>query len=60
MIGGTYTDTTYPHPNKEWISKKMWCLITEAADVMTCFKGFPESFSKNLDAWQEIYDSSEP
>ncbi|CAD8115295.1 unnamed protein product [Paramecium sonneborni] len=60
MVGGTYTDPTYPQPQQEWVSKKMWCLVTEAADTLPFFKGFPESFSKNLIDWQEIYDSSEP
>ena len=51
MVGGTYTDPTYNQPQAEWISKKMWCLITEAADMIGCFKGLPESFTKNLEVW---------
>lgn len=48
MVGGTYTDPTIPKPEVEWISKKMWCLLTEAADVLPSFKGLPQSIAANI------------
>ena len=60
MVGGTYSDPTVPIPHKDWISKKMWCTLCEANDVLPPFKGFIDSFITNIDKWQELYDSPEP
>ena len=51
MVGGTYSDPTVPIPHKDWISKKMWCTLCEANDVLPPFKGFIDSFITNIDKW---------
>jgi len=41
MVGGTYSDPPIPKPDADWMSKKMWCLLCEASDTMSPFKGLP-------------------
>ncbi|TPX33936.1 hypothetical protein SeMB42_g07413 [Synchytrium endobioticum] len=48
-----------PNPAPTWLSEKSWGEIVRLS-AMPSFKGFASSFSEKIDAWKEIYESTEP
>lgn len=58
MVGGVSTETSIPKPDDEWISKKMWCLISEATDELPAFTNWATNFKPA--EWKHIFDSSSP
>ena len=58
MVGGTYVEPTVPQPPDVWISKKMWCTVCEAPDVIPALKNWASNFKAK--DWKHIYDAADP
>lgn len=46
-------------PESSWLESNVWSDLCSLAGVKQ-FRSLPESFAKNLSAWQEVFESSDP
>ena len=48
-----------PNPAPAWLSEKSWGEIVRLS-AMPSFKGFADSVHDNIEAWRDVYESTEP
>lgn len=58
MIGGTYTDTIYPCPER--LDKKKWLAAVELSENEPSFVNFHNHIKENLEMWEMYFESDEP
>ncbi|GAB1601341.1 dynein heavy chain 12, axonemal-like isoform X2 [Argonauta hians] len=59
LTGGIGLENNLLNPDKSWLSEKSWdeiCRLTE----MRAFKGFRESFVRDIRSWRNLYNTKEP
>ncbi|KAK4874901.1 hypothetical protein RN001_014261 [Aquatica leii] len=59
LTGGVALDNPFPNPGPEWLSDKSWSEIVRASNLKNLGE-FKKAVEKNIKAWKEFYDSSNP
>ena len=63
LSGNTAVDLAEPNPNnsgKHWLENKAWGDILGLEDCNEVFKGVAEDVKTDLNAWQKIFETSDP
>jgi dynein heavy chain len=62
LAGATQVELTKPNPCGEngWLTDKSWLSILEMSSKFETFKGFDDSFAKDIKQWEKIYNSANP
>ncbi|XP_052759353.1 dynein axonemal heavy chain 3 [Galleria mellonella] len=59
LTGGVALENPYENPAPTWLSEKAWSEIVRASNL-NGLRGFKENFEKNIKAWKDFYDLSDP
>ncbi|KAH8863214.1 Dynein heavy chain 1, axonemal [Schistosoma japonicum] len=59
LAGSTHKTKELPNPAPEWISDRIWGDVLNLTSLPK-FTDLPESMTRSLDAFKQIFDSSEP
>jgi len=61
LQGSTALELAKPKPeNSGWLTDKIWKEVLALSTSVSDFQAFDDDFVKDLDKWEEIYNSKEP
>ena len=62
LAGATQVEVTKPNPTGDdgWLTNTSWLSILEMSSKFETFKGFDDSFAKDIKLWEKIYNSPNP
>ncbi|KAF5294393.1 hypothetical protein FQR65_LT10758 [Abscondita terminalis] len=59
LTGGVALDNPFTNPGPDWLTEKSWSEIVRASHLKNLGE-FKNSLERNIRAWKEFYDSSNP